>query len=63
MMKMFRVYREQNLEFRFEAFNAANHPWFGFPNASQGSGTFGQITSLTSSASMRQLQLSLKYIF
>ena len=63
LMKMFRIYREQNLQFRFEAFNAANHPWFGFPNASQGAGTFGQITSLASSAGMRQLQLSLKYIF
>jgi hypothetical protein len=65
LMKMFRVYREQNLQFRFESFNAANHPWFGFPNASQGSGAnFGVITSLaSSSAPMRQLQLSLKYIF
>jgi predicted RecA/RadA family phage recombinase len=63
MMKLFRVYREQDLQFRFEAFNTPNHPNFGLPNASQGSATFGQITSLSTAVSMRQLQLSLKYIF
>ena len=63
MMKMFRVYREQDLQFRFESFNTPNHPNFGLPNAAQGSATFGQITSLSTAVSMRQLQLSLKYIF
>jgi Carboxypeptidase regulatory-like domain len=63
IMRMIPVYREQDLQFRFEAFNLPNHPNLGLPNASQGSPTFGQITSLSSAVSMRQLQLSLKYIF
>jgi hypothetical protein len=61
MMKMFPVYREQELQFRFEAFNVINHPNFGLPAASRGTSTFGTISSTT--IPMRQLQLSLKYIF
>ena len=60
-MKMFPVWREQNLQFRFEAFNVPNHPNFSIPNATLPSTTFGTITS--TETDMRQLQLSLKYIF
>jgi hypothetical protein len=31
VMKNFPVYREQQLQFRFEAFNLPNHPNFGLP--------------------------------
>jgi len=64
------------LQFRFEAFNAANHPVWGDPgvllNANRfdsagvpiaGTGAFGQITTTRNGIDMRQLQFSLKLIF
>jgi hypothetical protein len=74
--KQFRMpYNEHHfLQFRFEAFNALNHPNWGMPNLNILSGSsqpgmpgaythtgFGQVTS--TSASMRQVQLGLKYVF
>jgi hypothetical protein len=44
-----------------EAFNFLNHPVWGFPNATFSSPQFGRITS--TSGSMRQMQLALKYTF
>ncbi len=63
IMKNFPVYREEQLQFRFEVFNAPNHPNFGLPAATFGNATFAQISSLASNGAMRQLQLSLKYVF
>ena len=51
----------QHLDFRLEAFNALNHPEFGAPGSTQGTGTFGVVTSTASDN--RELQLALKYIF
>jgi Carboxypeptidase regulatory-like domain/TonB-dependent Receptor Plug Domain len=51
----------QHLDFRFEAFNALNHPQFGPPGVSYGSGSFGVITSTNSDN--RDLQVAVKYIF
>jgi len=64
--KAFRIIENHSLTFRFEAFNIANHPVFGRPSVGTGSGaappsTFGQIRG--TDASMRQIQLGLKYIF
>jgi hypothetical protein len=64
--KAFRVMEGHNLTFRFEAFNFANHPVFGRPNTGVGtaaalSSTLGQIRG--TDASMRQIQLGLKYTF
>jgi hypothetical protein len=64
--KIFPIVEGHSLTFRFEAFNFMNHPVFGTPAASVGSGAtppsnFGQIRG--TAASMRQIQLGLKYTF
>jgi hypothetical protein len=51
----------QHLDFRFEAFNAFNHPQFAAPGVVQGSSTFGVITG--THTDNRDLQLALKYVF
>jgi hypothetical protein len=72
--KNFNFNERTYLQFRFEAFNALNHPNLGDPNttlandalnasgvAIPGTGSFGSITSTRSD--MRELQFSLKLIF
>jgi hypothetical protein len=44
LFKSFRIFRESELEARFDAFNATNTPAFGLPSSSITSSTFGQIT-------------------
>ena len=44
LFKSFHIFRESQLEARFDAFNATNTPAFGLPSSSITSGTFGQIT-------------------
>ncbi len=51
----------QHLDFRFEAFNAFNHPQFAAPGVVQGSSTFGVISG--THTDNRDLQLALKYVF
>jgi len=50
-----------NAQFRFEAYNLFNTPYFGFPNAAIGSPTAGRITSTV--GENRSLQLALKFEF
>jgi len=50
-----------NVQFRLDAFNLTNTPYFGFPNASIGSPTVGQITSTNMDS--RDLQFALKFEF
>jgi hypothetical protein len=62
LQKTFRMPKEgHELQFRWEAYNALNHPVWGFPNTSLTSPNFGRITSTTTS--MRQMQFALKYVF
>jgi hypothetical protein len=49
-------------EFRMEAFNALNHPNYGYPSATIGSSTTPGVISSTN-GSMRQVQISGRYSF
>lgn len=62
LMKSFATYREQNLQFRFEFFNAFNNVNFGQPGTSVGPGisTSGKISS---AGAARQGQVALEYRF
>jgi outer membrane receptor protein involved in Fe transport len=59
--KDFYFTEQHHLEFRFEAFNALNHPVWGNPNTSVTSPAYGTIGSTR--RDMRQLQLGLKFVF
>jgi len=60
LMRSFPVSETKRFEFRFEMFNALNHPNFGLPNTSMKSSQFGQITS---AGDPRILQFGLKFYF
>jgi hypothetical protein len=54
------------LEYRFEAFNALNHPQLGDPGTTLNAGTFGKITTVATASTVtgaRVLQMGLKLIF
>lgn len=60
--KDFRIREGHELEFRWEAFNAGNHPVWGSPNLNANSAAqFGTITGTRTN--MRQMQFALKYVF
>jgi hypothetical protein len=61
MTKNIRVHEEHSLQFRFDAFNATNHPNWNVPAGdARAPATFGIITT---AKTMRQLQFALKYAF
>ncbi len=76
-MKEFNFSERRYLQFRVESFNTANHPNFGDPGASltsnavnaatgeaiPGTGSFGLINSLRAGIAMRELQVSLKFVY
>lgn len=61
LLKNFNFTERQYLQFRFEAFNAPNHPNWSNPNTNIFSAGFGSIGGTRTN--MRQLQLALKFVF
>lgn len=61
LVKAIKVHERGTFEFRFEAFNLFNSPFFDVPNAAIGSPTVGQITSTV--ADNRNLEAALKFMF
>jgi hypothetical protein len=61
LAKNTRIRERHQLQFRFEVFNAFNHPNWNEPSTdARNSATFGKITS---ARTMRELQFGLKYVF
>ena len=60
LYKSVQVIERLRIQFRAEAFNATNTPYFGSPNATVGTPAFGQISS---AGTPRNLQFGLKAIF
>src|SRR5205085_2224628 len=61
LFKDFRPLENLTVQFRAESFTVSNHPQFGQPNATIGSGSVGQITSTVGNP--RQMQLALRLMF
>ena len=59
--KNFNFTERQYLQFRWESFNAINHPNWSNPNTSRSSNAFGTIGGTR--VGMRQMQFALKYVF
>ena len=69
LIKDTRISEGKNLQFRLEALNAGNHPYFPNPNmtattAQSAKDTgFGQISASTQSNYARRLQMALRFVF
>ena len=61
LFKSFATFREQQLQFRVDAFSVFNHPVFGGGGANAGSPSLGVLNYEASG--LRSMQLSLKYQF
>jgi hypothetical protein len=61
LRRLIDIREQQQLEIRFEAFNALNQPQFAAPGISQGTSSFGKITA--TSSDNRELQIAMKYFF
>jgi hypothetical protein len=59
--KFFNVTERIRVQFRAEAYNLTNSPYFANPNTTLGAGTFGRVTAVGNSP--RQMQMALKVVF
>jgi hypothetical protein len=62
LFKTFTLKEGLALQFRAEAFNFTNTPWFGAPNTTVGSANFGVVTP-SQNNDQRNVQLALKLVF
>jgi hypothetical protein len=62
LFKTFSLTEAVRLQFRAEAFNITNTPWFGTPTTAINSGSFGQVAK-TQTNDARSLQLALRLSF
>jgi hypothetical protein len=62
VLRNFKIHESYILQFRWEAFNALNHPSFGQPDSNPGDANFGAITS-TGNIPPRVMQGALKFTF
>ncbi len=68
LAKVFTIAQEKTIEFRWENYNALNHPNLASPPGNGGTeyvdeAGAGQITSLLPGANMRQMQFGLHFRF
>lgn len=63
IIRRFPIRERATVEFRAEAFNIFNTPIFGTPTVNLNTSTFGQVSTLASGNTPRQLQLALKVLF
>jgi len=63
LLKSFKAGDKLNVQFRTEALNVLNHANFANPDTRNGSGTFGQVTSLVAGTQSRILQFGLHLAF
>ena len=63
LLKDFRVTERTGLQFRAEALNVINHANFANPSTTNGSKTFGEITSLVPGNTSRIIQVALHLTF
>ena len=61
LMRNIRIREGHSLQFRWESFNAVNHPNWNAPGSdARNVATFGKVTS---ARTMREMQFALKYLF